>query len=208
MRSLIFCRCVIAGLAIAICLSPLSSADDQRWPNDQRAAARRPVVPAEFTAPVAAETAPPKPLDSALTYKQSPLPEPPNIAAMIGRLFFGTAVALGLCAASLYFGRRWMQGNLAGLPTKNVRLKVVEMINLGPRCAVFLVQANGSQVLCGTDPQGLKSMVVLPEGFDRLLDDRLQPADKKKPENEPSASRRLATKAADVDAVVAFTSGS
>ena len=110
-------------------------------------------------------------------YRPPAWPEPPDTGAMFFRLVVGTFVALALCAGSLWFGRRWLRGNVVtGGPGR--QLRVIETVSLGNRSFVHLVQAGKGQVLAGTDSAGLKALIAVPSPFEDVLADRIeQPQD-------------------------------
>lgn len=99
-------------------------------------------------------------------------PEPPDTSGMLLRLGFGTVVTLGLCAATLIFGRRWLQRPAAN--TTSRKLQIEESIVLGHRATLFLVKVGDSHLVAGTDASGLKSLIVLPAAFHEVLDQQLE----------------------------------
>ena len=120
-------------------------------------------------APKESPTTPLKNEDSSLTYVAPTWPEAPSAGALLARLAAGTVVVLVLCAGSLWFGKRWLLRGIPGTAPGNGNLKLIESLTLGSRCAVFLIQAGGRQVLIGVDASGMKSIVPLPESFDAAL---------------------------------------
>jgi flagellar biogenesis protein FliO len=92
---------------------------------------------------------------------------------MFLRLVVGTVVALGLCAGSLWFGRRWLRGNIV-TGESGGQLKVLETVSLGNRSFVHLVQAGKGQVLAGTDSAGLKALIAVPSPFEDVLADQIE----------------------------------
>lgn len=120
-------------------------------------------------------------------YSPPAWPEPPNTGAMFLRLVVGTVVALGLCAGSLWFGRRWLRGNIV-TGESGGQLKVLETVSLGNRSFVHLVQAGKGQVLAGTDSAGLKALIAVPSPFEDVLADEIE----RPQEDEPLARDLLA----------------
>jgi flagellar biogenesis protein FliO len=97
-------------------------------------------------------------------YTPPSVPEPPDAKAMLTRLGVATAFVLVLCVVTLWLGKRWLGSTAQPIgPTNQMRL--LEMLPLGNRCAVYLIQVANRPVLIGTDPSGLKTVVPLPESF-------------------------------------------
>jgi flagellar biogenesis protein FliO len=106
-------------------------------------------------------------------YSLPPWPEPPNTGGLLLRLVLGTVAALALCAGSLWFGRKWLRGNLVATGPGG-QLRVLESVSLGNRCFVHLVQAGEARVLAGTDSAGLKALLAVPSPFPDILAARLE----------------------------------
>jgi len=104
-----------------------------------------------------------------LSYQQPSWPEGPSPQAMFVRLSLGTVAVLGLCAGSLWMMKRWIVVTPAGM-TKTSELKLVESLHLGNRCMLHLVALADRQILVGADPAGIKSVLMLGESFDKMLD--------------------------------------
>ena len=87
--------------------------------------------------------------------------EPPDLGRLGTRLAVGTAAVLALCAATLWFGKRWTNGQ----PAKGGagQLRVLATLPVGGRGVVYLVQAGNSQVVVGVDRTGVKELIPLPE---------------------------------------------
>ena len=102
-------------------------------------------------------------------YTPQSLPAPPRFGAILTRLLFGTVVSLVLCVATIWFGRRWLErgANLAN-PTQQ-HLQLTASLSLGRRCSVALLEIGDRQVLVGSDPSGLKAMLVLPVAFENVV---------------------------------------
>lgn len=103
-----------------------------------------------------------------LSYTPPVWTDAPDTAAMLQRLVMGTATVLGLCVCTLWVGRRWLRGAPRGATSGN-KLRLVETVALGNRCAVHLLLAGDHQVLVGTDGAGLKSLVLLAASFESTL---------------------------------------
>lgn len=101
-------------------------------------------------------------------------PEPPDTSGMLLRLAFGTVVTLGLCAATLVFGRRWLQRPAADGSAQKMR--IVESVVLGHRATLFLVKVGDTHLVAGADAGGLKSLIVLPTPFQEVLDQQVEAA--------------------------------
>ncbi|MFO0865819.1 MAG: flagellar biosynthetic protein FliO [Gemmataceae bacterium] len=112
--------------------------------------------------------------ESALTgdlqYAQPQWPEGPSPQAMFLRLSLGTISVLGLCAGSLWMMKRW----LVVTPTNAARtgdLRLVESLHLGNRCMLHLVSLADRQILVGADPAGIKSVLMVGEAFEKMIDE-------------------------------------
>lgn len=103
-------------------------------------------------------------------------PEPPNTGAMLLRLFGGTVVVLGLCVASLWFGKPWLQ-KLQVASTANSPLQIEGSVAIGNRAMLYLVKVGGTQLIAGTDLTGLKSLIALPPTFKEVLDEQVPDAE-------------------------------
>jgi flagellar biogenesis protein FliO len=104
-----------------------------------------------------------------LAYDPPGMPEAPDTAAMLLRLALGTACVLGLSASTLWLGKRWLRGAPAGGAARG-QIRLVESIALGNRCSVFLLEVKERQILAGIDGSGLKTLLALPEPFERALE--------------------------------------
>lgn len=104
------------------------------------------------------------------------LPEPPDTGAMLMRLGMGTAFVLVLCVGTLWFGKPWlMKLQTKGLPGQ--ALQIEGSVTLGGRAVLYLVKVGDTQLVAGTDPMGLKSLVVLPASFKEVLDEQVASED-------------------------------
>ena len=121
--------------------------------------------------------------ESGTDFSYSPIwPEPPDTSGMLLRLGFGTVVTLGLCVATLVFGRRWLQRPAANSTSR--KLQIEESLVLGHRATLFLVKVGDSHLVAGTDASGLKSLIVLPTAFHEVLDQQFDATEVTQPQAE------------------------
>lgn len=108
------------------------------------------------------------------------LPDVPNPQGMFARLGLGTLFVLGLCVATLFGMKRWINPAMPGNPGKR-EMRLEETLVLGNRCSLHLVQLGKHSVLVGVDASGLKSMIPLVSPFEDLLagTDAMPPSDAK-----------------------------
>ena len=112
-------------------------------------------------------------------------PEPPNTGAMLLRLCLGTVFVLVLCVGSLWLGKPWLQ-KLQANGTASQAMKIEGSVMLGNRAVLYLIKVGDTQLVAGTDPTGLKSLIALPASFKEVLDEQLpgeEPAAVASPEN-------------------------
>ena len=50
-------------------------------------------------------------------------------------------------------------------------MALLDTLRIGNRCALHLIQVQGTRVLVGVDTNGLKGMVALPERFEGVLEE-------------------------------------
>lgn len=105
-----------------------------------------------------------------LEYVPPTWPEPPDTGAMLIRLAAGTGTVLVLCVLTMVVGRRWLHGPAPKAPPGS-QLEIVESVTLGNRCCVHLLRAGQHRLVVGVDGAGLKSMIALPEMFEKSLVD-------------------------------------
>lgn len=118
----------------------------------------------------AAEPAKP---EAAEDFSYSPnWPAPPDTSGMLLRLGFGTVTTLGLCVATLVFGKRWLQRSEN--KTTSRKLQIEESVVLGNRATLYLVKVGESHLVAGTDAGGLKSLIVLPTAFQEVFDQQVE----------------------------------
>ncbi len=93
-----------------------------------------------------------------------------NLEGMLHGMIWVTA-AIGLGAVvSLWFLRMWLaRHGRAALPSKSLAL--VDTLRLGPRCGVYLVQAESHRVLVGVDHGKSMCIVPLTAAFAESLED-------------------------------------
>ena len=102
-----------------------------------------------------------------LAYTPPPPPEVPGAGHLLVRLFVLTGFVLAICLGLLWFSRRLQRGGQPG--AKSGDLDYVAALPLNNRCALHLLTAGGQAVVVGTDPGGLKAMLVLPASFEAAL---------------------------------------
>jgi flagellar biogenesis protein FliO len=103
-------------------------------------------------------------------YTAPALPDMPSPQAMLGRLFVGTLVVIGLAVVSLWGARRWLQpaGAANALPRE---MRLVESLPLGNRCLMHLVRLGKREILIGVDAAGIKTVVPLAGTFEEALEE-------------------------------------
>lgn len=99
-------------------------------------------------------------------------PSAPDTSGMLLRLGFGTVVTLGLCVATLVFGRLWLQRPVTASTAR--KLQIEESVVLGHRATLFLVKVGENFLVAGMDPSGLKSLIVLPNSFPEVFDQQVE----------------------------------
>jgi hypothetical protein len=114
-------------------------------------------------------TAPVLAAGGGLDYTPPAAPPPPDMAGMILRLGAMTAALVALCGGLLWYARR--QTRPAGLKGDGGgRLAHEGSLALDRRCSLHLVRVDGQTVAVTTDANGLQSMVLLSEPFEKELD--------------------------------------
>lgn len=103
-----------------------------------------------------------------LTYSPPALPEAPYPAAMLGKLALGTVVVLGLCAVTLWVGKRWLRGGPLSAGDGH-KLQLLETLAVGRGSSLCLVRAGSQDVLVGVDGSGIKAVLALPGAFESAL---------------------------------------
>lgn len=104
-----------------------------------------------------------------LNYAPPAAPAPPDAAGLVLRLAGLTAGLLVLCVAVIWFARRAvkppaLKGDGGG------RLRHESSLPLDRRCAVHIVRVDGQTVAVTTDATGLRSIVLLAEPFETVLE--------------------------------------
>lgn len=100
-------------------------------------------------------------------------PEPPNTTAMLTRLGFGTFAVLGLCVATLWLGKPWLQ-RFQIKTTAHPDFFIEATLTTGNRATLYLIRVGQTQLVAGTDALGLKSLIALPPTFKDVLDQQVQ----------------------------------
>jgi flagellar biogenesis protein FliO len=116
--------------------------------------------------PVTTEAAP----QETTAYTPPAPPEIPDVRMLLLRLGVGTALVLCLCAGTIWVGKRWLTTGAKAAPGM-AQLQLVESLNLGNRCLVYLVRAGNQQALVGVDRIGMKALVPLSDSFESTLQD-------------------------------------
>jgi hypothetical protein len=105
-----------------------------------------------------------------LTYTPPASPPPPDPAGLVLKLFLLTAGTIGACAGVVWLARR--TNRPPAVPADSAGRLVLEgSLPLPRRCSVHLVKADGHTVAVTTDATGLRSMVLLSEPFQTMLDE-------------------------------------
>ncbi|GIW78411.1 MAG: hypothetical protein KatS3mg105_0218 [Gemmatales bacterium] len=107
--------------------------------------------------------------DGKLGYTPPAIPAAPDPQGMILRLFLFAAVLLAMTVLGLVLARKWLTINPATATGQNKSMRLVEMLPLGNRCCLYLVDADQRPVLVGVDASGLRTIVPIPESFGREL---------------------------------------
>ena len=105
-----------------------------------------------------------------LAYTPPAAPLPPDLGNLVFRLIGLTAALLVLCVGIVWFARRANRFAVAGANSAG-RMRHEGTLALDRRSAVHLVWVDGQTVAVTTDATGLRSIVVLSEPFDKVLDD-------------------------------------
>lgn len=124
---------------------------------------------------MAADPAPPGPggAGGGLTYTPPAPPGPPDVAGLVVRLFGLTAGTIAVCGGILWAVRRMNR-----LQAPNVgpadRLRHDGSLAIDRRCTVHLIHADGHAVAATTDASGLRSLVLLSDPFEKVLNEAEQ----------------------------------
>lgn len=110
-----------------------------------------------------------------LDYSPPTPPAPPDPAGLVGRLFGLTAGMLILCGGVVWLVRRAKRPPVTA--GASGRLVHEGSLTLDRRCAVHLIRADGHTVAVTTDGTGLRSIVVLSDPFEPVLDEATGEAD-------------------------------
>jgi flagellar biogenesis protein FliO len=77
-------------------------------------------------------------------------------------LILAAALILGLCIGLLWMARAWARVRPQGVSIDG-RLVVAGSVDLGKRCSLYLIQAEGRAILAGIDRNGLMGLMPLVE---------------------------------------------
>ncbi len=165
----------IVDAAAASLVSPLAPPvlTSPAAPSDSELDLQEPAeLPAFAPRPVAEKTA-----DSAPTAATE------DLEGMLRGMVWITAT-IGLAAVvSLWLLKLWLtRSGRVALPSRS--LKLVDTLRIGPRCGVYLVQAETHRVLVGVEHGKTMCLMPLPASFVESLDD----ADGQTPEEPPAAT--------------------
>lgn len=105
---------------------------------------------------------------AAVEYAPPAAPAPPDPASILMRLVGLVAITLAICGGLIWLVRR--STRTASGPT-NGRLVLEGSLTLNGRSSVHILKADGQSVAVTTDATGIRSIVVLNEPFDELLND-------------------------------------
>lgn len=111
--------------------------------------------------------------DKSLAYSPN-WPEPPNTGAMLLRLVCGTVFVLALCVVSLWLGKPWLLKLQGVTKSAGQPLQIEGSVTLGNRAVLYLIRVGDTQLVAGTDPTGLKSLITLPASFKEVLDEQVR----------------------------------
>lgn len=110
-------------------------------------------------------------IDASLAYEPPAWPEVPSLSGLLWRLGLGTGLVLALCLGTLWTGQRWLRRSPLKAMEGN-QLQLLQKVPLGPRCALYLLQAGQQHVVIGIDTSGLQSIVTLPDGLESVVVDK------------------------------------
>lgn len=89
--------------------------------------------------------------------------EPPSLSDVGTKLVMAMGIMLILGSGLVVIAKKLTMGPLAGKSAG--KLQLVDTLSLGRRCELHLVEIDGTRVLIGIDPTGMKSLISLPEEF-------------------------------------------
>jgi hypothetical protein len=112
-----------------------------------------------FASPVAA---------AGIEYTPPSVPAPPDPASILVRLVGLVAITFAICGGLIWLMRR--STRVAVGPT-NRRLVLEGSLTLNGRSSVHILKADGQSVAVTTDATGIRSIVILSEPFEELLND-------------------------------------
>jgi hypothetical protein len=95
----------------------------------------------------------------------------PDPGALLFRLLGLTAGLLALCVLVIWLARRGMRPRLLSSGTGGDRLRHEGTLALDRRSTLHMIRVDGQTVAVTTDGTGLRSIVVLSEPFEEVLDE-------------------------------------
>jgi flagellar biogenesis protein FliO len=158
-------------------LSPVDSAAARLLPPVQDVAPLPVLAAPEDAEPAVPPAFAPKPVTASASESTA---SADDLEGMLhGMLWVTATIGLG-AVISLWMLKLWLaRGGRSMLPTKT--LKLVDTLRIGPRCGVYLVQAESHRVLVGVEHGKTMCLMPLPEQFR----DSLEAADSDVPSDEP-----------------------
>lgn len=105
-----------------------------------------------------------------LGYTPPSPPPAPDPAGLVLKLFLLTGGAIAACGGVVWLARRSNRPPVVPADSAG-RLVLEGSLPLPRRCSVHLVRADGHTVAVTTDATGLRSMVLLSEPFQTMLDE-------------------------------------
>lgn len=104
---------------------------------------------------------------SGLSYTPSAAPAPFDPTTLLIKLFILTGFVVLICCGIIWWGR--MRPSAAA--ATNSRLILEGSLPLDRRCTLHIVKADGQSVAITSDTSGLRSIVVLSESFEKVLNE-------------------------------------
>lgn len=119
--------------------------------------------------PVELQTFVPKPVADAKAEPAAPTASAQDLEGMLHSMVWVTGT-IGLGAVvSLWMLKLWLtRGGRVSLPSKS--LKLVDTLRIGPRCGIYLVEAETHRVLVGVEHGKTMCLMPLPASFTESLD--------------------------------------
>ena len=107
--------------------------------------------------------------DKSLTYTPPATPAPPDPGGLVFRLSVLTVAMLLLSGGVMWFSRRLKRGQKT--VSSNGRLFHDGRLSLDRRSSLHLIRADGQTVAVTIDSTGIRSMALLSDPFDQVLDE-------------------------------------